>query len=411
MTKRMICVGLLLCILCTSCGRFGPDVSNGDEVVISNALQDPESISQESPLPGKNEKDRVTPSPHAQEVAKQIDNPLSSDSVRESAEPTDLLSQDDAESTDAPTATYEPIISHDKVKLYNNTGTAVIGDTGYEIYNYVTSAAEKYAEIINKAGSKLGKSYHLYTMIAPTSVGITVPDNKVDKLNSSDQQKAIQNIYKMIKKPVQKIELYDTMMRHRTEYIYFRTDHHWSDLGAYYAYSQFCMDTNRTPYGLYQYQKKCFGNFIGTFYGDSNKNKNLRKDTMEVYYPRSELILKTRTDQGNMVSGKVIEDASGYGVGAKYSAFLGGDNAYSVITNKDVKDDSACIVVKESYGNALVPFLADHYHKVYVVDYRYWTGNLSDLAKQNKVQDILFVNNISMTRNLYLIGKLSQILH
>lgn len=419
MTKRMICVGLLLCILCTSCGRFGADVSSGDEVVISKALQDPESTNKEFPMPGEKEKDErmtVVPSPHAQEVAKQIGNPLpSGHDVQESVEPKDtpspsMYAQDEVKSTDAPTETYEPIISHDKLKLYDSTGTAVIGDAGYEIYNYVSSAAETYAKTINRAGSKLGKSYHLYTMIAPTSVGITIPDNKADKVNSSDQQKAIQNIYKKIKKPVQKIELYDTMMQHRTEYIYFRTDHHWSALGAYYAYRQFCEDTERTPYELSQYRKKSFGNFIGTFYGDSNKNKNLRKDTLEVYYPQCELTMKTCTDQGNMVSSKVIEDASGYGIGAKYSAFLGGDNSYSVITNKDVKDSSACIVVKESYGNALVPYLADHYHKVYVVDYRYWTGKLSDLAKQNKVQDILFVNNISMTRNLYLIGKLSQIL-
>lgn len=419
MTKRIIYVELLLCILCTSCGRFGPDVSSGDEVVISKALQDPESTNQEFPMPGEDEKNRllsVTPSPHAQEAAKQIDNPLYSASAQESAEPTDMSSsatpaQDAVETTGKPTATYEPIISHDKVKLYNSTGTAVIGDTGYEIYNYVSSAAEKYAETINRAGSKLGKSYHLYTMIAPTSVGITIPDNKADKVNSSNQQKAIQDIYKKIKKPVQKIELYDTMMQHRTEYIYFRTDHHWSALGAYYAYRQFCIDTKRTPYELYQYRKKSFGDFMGTFYGESNKNKKLRKDTLEVYYPRNELTMKTRTEQGKLVSSKIIEDASGYGIGAKYSAFLGGDNSYSVITNKGVKDDSACIVVKESYGNALVPYLADHYHKVYVVDYRYWTGKLSDLAKQNEVQDVIFVNNISMTRNLYLIGKLSQILH
>lgn len=410
---------LLLCILCTSCGRFGAGVSSGDEVVISKALQDPESTNQEFPLPGEKEKATwmpVTPSPNAQEVTNQIDNPVPSNYVQESAEPTGQLSssapiQDSVGQTGTPTVTYEPIISHDKLKLYNSTGTAVIGDTGYEIYNYVSSAAEKYAETINRAGSKLDKSYHLYTMVAPTSVGITVPDNKADKLNSSNQQKAIENIYKMIKKPVQKIDLYDTMMQHRTEYIYFRTDHHWSALGAYYAYRQFCVDTARTPYELSQYRKQSFGNFIGTFYGDSNKNKNLRKDTMEVYYPLSELAMKTRTDQGKMVVSKVIEDASGYGVGAKYSAFLGGDNAYSVITNKDVKDNSACIVVKESFGNAFVPYLADHYHKVYVVDYRYWTGKLSNLAKQNKVQDILFINNISMTRNLYLIGKLSQILH
>lgn len=400
MTKRIICVWVLLCILCTSCGRFRADVSSGDEVVISKALQDPEGTDSGFHAAKGIELPSLSATPAVQEVVRQAASPLPSDAAGQTASP-----------SGEPTATYEPIISHDKLKLYNNTGTAVIGDTGFEIYNYVPSAAENYAKIINKAGSELGKNYHVYVMIAPTSVGITIPDNKADKVNSSDQQEAIRKLYKKIKQPVQKIELYDTMMQHRTEYIYFRTDHHWSALGAYYAYRQFCVDTARTPYELFQYQKESFGSFIGTFYGDSNKNKNLRKDKLEVYYPQSKLTMKTRTDQGKMINCKVIEDASGYGIGAKYSAFLGGDNSYSVITNQDVKDDSACIVVKESYGNALVPYLADHYHKIYVVDYRYWTGNLSDLAKKNKVQDILFINNISMTRNLYLIGKLSQVLH
>ncbi|MDE6851870.1 MAG: hypothetical protein K2J67_05205 [Lachnospiraceae bacterium] len=405
MTKRMICLGVLISILCTSCGRLGTDVSSGDEVVISKALQDPKNTDSGFHVAkgiGQLEIPSFTDIPDVQEASSRAESPLPS----ETACPTPTAS-----SSGKSSAGYEQIISHDKVKIYDSTGTAVIGDTGYEIYNYVSSAAETYAKTINRAGSQLGKSYHIYTMVAPTSVGITVPDNKVDKINSSDQQKAIQNIYKKIKKPVQKIELYDTMMRHRKEYIYFRTDHHWSALGAYYAYRQFCENTERIPYELSQYHKKSFGSFIGTFYGDSDKNENLRKDKLEVYYPQSKLTMQTRSEQGRMVSSQVIEDGSGYGISAKYSAFLGGDHAYSIITNKEVRDDSACIVVKESYGNAFVPFLADHYHKVYVVDYRYWTGKLSDLAKQKKVQDILFVNNISMTRNLYLIGKLSQILH
>lgn len=396
MIKRMVCVGVLICLLCTSCGHFHTDVSNGDEVVISNALQDKENIGQG--LNGTEESDMTgypsaSPTPDAQESFNQTGTAMPDGSGR-------------------PTATYEPIISHEKLKLYDKTGTAVIGDTGYEIYNYVSSSAETYAKIINQVGKKYGKTYHMYDMVVPTSVGITLPDNKADKVNSSDQQEAIRKIYKMIKEPVQKIDLYDILMQHRTEYIYYRTDHHWSSLGAYYAYRQFCLDTARTPYELSQYRKVSFGDFIGTFYGDSYKNKDLRTDKIKVYYPISQqLSMKTRTDSGKMVDCSVIEDASGYGVGAKYCAFLGGDNAYSVITNKDIEDESACLVIKESFGNALVPYLADHYHKVYVVDYRYWTGKISTLAKQNKVQDILFVNNISMTRNAYLIGKLSQILH
>lgn len=392
MRKRILCVGILVCMLCTSCGLYQSDVSSGDEVIISKALQESENGTPKLKAAKGIERTEMpfpTKAPDAQEAAKQSETPLPSSSM--------------------PAATYAPIVSREKVKLYNSTGTAVIGDTGYEIYNYVTSAAETYAHTINKAASKLG-NYNVFAMIVPTSVGVTIPDNKADKINSSNQEEAIHKIYKRIKKPVQKIDLYDALMQHRTEYIYFRTDHHWTALGAYYAYRRFCMDTARTPNELSLYKKVSFGDFMGTFYADSSKNKNLRKDKMTVYYPQSKLSMKTRTDNGKMATSKVIEDGSGYGISAKYSSFLGGDNAYSVITNPEIKDHSACIVVKESYGNAMVPYLAEHYHKVHVIDYRYYTGKISTLAKQSKVQDILFVNNISMTRNVYLIGKLSQIL-
>ena len=92
----------------------------------------------------------------------------------------------------------------------------------------------------------------------------------------------------------------------------------------------------------------------------------------------------------------------------KYLAFLEGDNAYTVITNKNIKDSSSCVVVKESFGNALVPYLTDHFSKIYVIDYRYWNGKLSHLVKDKKILKIFFINNISMTRNSYLVGKLNQ---
>lgn len=67
---------------------------------------------------------------------------------------------------------------------------------------------------------------------------------------------------------------------------------------------------------------------------------------------------------------------------------FGGDNAYTVITNKNIKDSSSCVVVKESFGNALVPYLTDHFSKIYVIDYRYWNGKLSHLVKDKKIQKI-----------------------
>ncbi|MGI6265442.1 MAG: DHHW family protein, partial [Acutalibacteraceae bacterium] len=93
----------------------------------------------------------------------------------------------------------------------------------------------------------------------------------------------------------------------------------------------------------------------------------------------------------------VVMDGSSYGESTKYSVFIGGDNPYSVIQNPALNDGSSCVVVKESYGNAFVPFLVDHYQTVHVVDYRYYEGNLEQLVEGNGITDVIFVNNIMAT--------------
>lgn len=167
-----------------------------------------------------------------------------------------------------------------------------------------------------------------------------------------------------------------------------------------------------TPNQLSGYEVKKSENFTGSFYRETYNDKNLRADTLEAIYPLSQkLSMKYTTAEGKVISAPVIADASKYGSGMKYSAYIAGDNPYTVIQNKEITDGSSCVVVKESYGNAFVPFLADHYQTVYVIDYRYWEGKLVDFIKENKTREVILVNNISMTRNSYLIGKLMSCLN
>ena len=113
--------------------------------------------------------------------------------------------------TATPTATpqggYAEITSHDKMKIYEDTATVVIGDTGYELYNYVPSIASSYAKAINKAAKLYGSSATIYDIIIPTSVGITMPDNKLAHVNSTPQDKAIKKIFAKLEKSVQTISL------------------------------------------------------------------------------------------------------------------------------------------------------------------------------------------------------------
>ena len=102
---------------------------------------------------------------------------------------------------------------------------------------------------------------------------------------------------------------------------------------------------------------------------------------------------------GSTVHWSIINDVSAYDSGAKYSTFAGADEPFSQIDNPNLSDGSSCVVIKESYGNAFVPFLVDHYQHVYIVDYRYfykypkYNNSLVQLVQENNIQDVIFLNN------------------
>ncbi len=358
-------------------------------------------------------------SPDSEKVQKLIDESFvesddSEDSKNNSAN-TDAKENDntaDAQTTGAggnADGTYPVIAANGNYKEYGNVIT--IGDTAFELYSYLDSGAEKYATAVNSAADKLKGKASVYEIPIPLSSGITLPDEYYNKISSSDQSKAMDAILSKADDNVKKVNIYENMMKHRDEYIYFRTDHHWTALGAYYGYEKFCEAKGIMPISLERREKQDFSGFLGSFYNDT-KNGKLKKnpDTLTAYYPISNVSMQYTDKNGQKVSWDVIYDVSKYPANIKYSAFIGGDNPFTEITNEDIQDGSSCLVVKESFGNAFVPYLADHYEKVYVVDYRYWEGSLVSLAEEKGVDDVLFLNNLSMIRNDYLTGKLAQLI-
>ena len=203
--------------------------------------------------------------------------------------------------------------------------------------------------------------------------------------------------HNMLHRQSKVINPYENLMAHRDEYIYFRTDHHWTADGAYYAYEALCKAAGLVRIPREDHKTDTFEGFIGSFYKDTNQNKKLGEnpDSIKVYYPISEnTSLKYTTTEGKTNSWKVIWDVESYGSSMKYSTFIAGDNPFTKIENEDLKDGSSCVVVKESFGNALVPFLVDHYEKIYVIDYRYWQGDLTEFASENNIDCLLYTSGI-----------------
>lgn len=372
----------MLALLLVGCGD--EKVSSGDKVVVSDKLKSGDNSKQKK----KNQSEK-TKEKEDKKTDKKKDNKKDNEGKKSSND-------------------FEKIILKGKVKNYDSV--VVAGDSGYEIYNYIPKVTKTYVATVNKIGKALKGKAKVYGMVIPTSTEITFPDNLRGKINSSDQREAIKKIHNHVNESVNMVNIYDVLMQHRKEYIYFRTDHHWTQLGAYYAYWRFCVAAGLESNDLSQYKTKTFRGFKGSFYKDTKQDKSLKTDTVKVYMPIGDKIsMKYRQATGGYIKSPVIADATNYGSDLKYVAFMDGDNAFSVINNKGVEGNKSILVVKESFGNAFVPFLADHYRNVYVVDYRYWKGSLSKFVEEKKIDDVLIQNNVSMTRNSYLIGKLAQI--
>lgn len=274
----------------------------------------------------------------------------------------------------------------------------VVGDRAYNYYSFSQANSDAYAQIVNDLTKTLSGKSKVYSMIVPTSIDITLDDATRNSLTSSNQKKAILYMYSKMNKEVGKCYVYDVLHQHRDEYVYFRTDHHWTTLGAYYAYNVFIWQEGRMAKPLDSYEKVAFENFRGSFYSQSGVTSlGDNPDTVVAYKPAATNRMEMVNKRGEQMEYNIITDVSGWSATSKYSTFIGGDNKFVHISNPDVTDGSSILVVKESYGNAFVPFLVDHYQDVYVIDYRYYRKTVSELVDTYDIGTVLMLNNIAAT--------------
>ena len=268
------------------------------------------------------------------------------------------------------------------------------GDSAYELYYFSEKAVRSYASLLNTVQALFPK-VEVSAMIVPNSFGIMLDPEVQEKLASSGMDQAIAYSYSLMEKSINTVNVYDSLAAHKNEYIYFRTDHHWTQLGAYYAYQEFCKSKGYSTKPLSAYQKMDFPNFYGTFYFFMNRPESLKAHPDEVTAYQGSMNSMQFTDQGGALQeGKLIYDAGQMLPGNKYNSFMMGDHAYVEIHNEEAPRQKSILVLKDSYGNAFVPLLAQDYRDVYVVDYRHYQENASSLVQEKGIDEILFLNNI-----------------
>ena len=288
-------------------------------------------------------------------------------------------------------------------------GYYLVGDTAYELYSFSQVNAQTYALLMNKAAATLEGKAKVYDLIIPLHYSFALSAEVQDQHKLPDADQAIHYMYSGMNEDVHTVNAYAALMAHKDEYIYFRTDHHWTATGAYYAYEAYCQAAGITPTPLSSYEKLTFGGFLGTLYSKTGQPAAMggNPDSVEAYIPKGtndEYIYNEDGGDRTLYRGGVVRrdtDKFYQAAASKYNCFLMGDHPLIEIHNENVSADrkgTTVLLVKESFGNAFAPFLVDSYEHIYVVDYRYYKGGtLGQLVADKGVDDVIFLNNVVAT--------------
>jgi len=265
-----------------------------------------------------------------------------------------------------------------------------------------------YADVINRYKQTF-PHVNVYCMVIPNAVAFYCPDS-VQSWTCAERP-AINDILSRLSADVHAVDIYDTLQAHATEPIYSRTDHHWAPLGAYYAAKHFAQVGGLDFKDLTAYEPRTIRNYVGSMYTFS-RDKAV-KDAPEdfVYYvPRDSDFTAThitykrqskkvgRRRWKRFLTASEPEPFSFFrnyedGDGNAYCTFMGGDTNTTSVTTA-IRNNRRLLILKDSYGNALSPYLFSSFEEIHIVDCRYFLQNMVDFVNSHAITDILFANNL-----------------
>lgn len=379
-------------------------IHTGTQVVGGNEKSD------EIPEIEKNEKSDTQPvkeSPTTETVTEDPEIGLSAEMTHSKVNVKPSVETSTAEIVEPPDSVAMDKAFQEKLQenLYVKDGAA------YSLYYFVQDSATSYIDSLNNAAAELMGQTDVYCILVPNNSGVLLSDKELKKLGGSDQEQAIKYYYSKLE-GVKTVDAFGALKAHKDEYIYFRSDHHWTADGAFCAYEEFCKTKGITEIPLARRKKDTFAGFLGSFY-NTLQNADMKKnpDTVVAYEPIGTNDMTYWNEDGSEQKWNVVMNVDGWDKGTLYSTFVGGDKPMAIIENPSITNGSSCIVMKESYGNAFIPFLVDHYSTIYIIDYRYTQVNVLDFAKEKQVDDLICINNISLIGDESVAATISGLLH
>lgn len=278
----------------------------------------------------------------------------------------------------------------------------VVGTRAMEIPTALDDIITTYAQAVNNLASAMPEGARTISLVTCNGGEFYSPESMHTGIHS--QKDMIQRCYGQMDEGIITVDAVSALRKHTDEYIFFRTDHHWTQLGAYYAYTAFCEAAGFEAVPLEQFETGRYDTFLGSMYTFTSgypQSQTLadNPDYLEYYLPVAETHAKYYANDAleNGVPVSVVYTKVDPSVSNKYLCYIGGDTPICIIET-DVADGPVCMMLKESYGNAFAPFLTSHYSKIIVIDPREFNRDgkpsldLTAFAAQQQIDDLIVIN-------------------
>ena len=266
-----------------------------------------------------------------------------------------------------------------------------LGQDGYLIEQHLPSAYES-VQVTKRTAllEKLVHDWNAKVMLVPTADNVLT-----DKLPANaayyDQEALLAYVEEQIGES-HYIDVFSVLKEHSQEEIYYRTDHHWTSLGAYYGYSAWAQALGVRPYDYsVSRMRTASEDFLGTLH--SRLNLPMKGDEI-TYFPETIKRPVTVTYDFEETMDTYYQE-SYLETKNKYGFFLDDNHAFTEI-HTSYRNGKTLFVIKDSYANSLIPLLTPHYQTIYVVDLRYLNGSLYEFMQTYEPEggmDVLVVYN------------------
>lgn len=302
----------------------------------------------------------------------------------------------------------DPSIITDKYRLpgdkVNIDGyMAIVDNIGMEIISMSDDESVDYADAVNSCAKVLPNSVNVYDILVPTSAEFYAPT----KL-APNQTASIKRAYEQLDGRVIPINAVKNLWLHADEKIYLNTDHHWTHLGAYYAYEALMANKGEIISPLQNFEQNNLNNYVGSMRSVFDKfDLTAQPEILERFLPS--VNITGGCTYNDMYMQEYVADVKPITPEYdQYYTFISGDNPLTVFTT-DVNNGKKALLIKDSYGDSFATWILNNYSEVYIVDPRYFNGfwghenifKLKDFYELVQFDDLIFTNYVeSMSKDL-----------